>query len=52
MLPELLQTFPDNYRRIDLKEMKNWIKDMISVVPPFGEITNIVEKKPPKLIHC
>ena len=24
-LPELLQTFPDNYRRIDLKEMKNWI---------------------------
>ena len=51
-LPELLQTFPDNYRRIDLKEMKNWIKDMISVVPPFGEITNIVEKKPPKLIHC
>ena len=51
-LPELLQTFPDNYRRIDLKEMKNWIKYMISIVPPFGEITDIEEKKPPKLFHC
>ena len=50
-LPELLHSFPDNYRRIDLKEMKNWIKYMISIIPPFGEITDIEEKKPPKLIH-
>jgi predicted metal-dependent hydrolase len=51
-LPELLQTFPENYRNIDLKEMKNWIKYMILTIPPFGEIKDISKKEPPKLIHC
>ena len=50
-LPELLQTFPDNYRNINLKEMKTWINYMISTVPPFGKIKNILEKKPPRLVH-
>ena len=50
-LPELLHTFPDNYKNIDLREMKNWINYMISIIPPFGEIQNISEKKPPKLVH-
>tara|TARA_B100000686_G_C16210944_1_gene675399 strand:+ start:48 stop:410 length:363 start_codon:yes stop_codon:yes gene_type:complete len=50
-LPELLQTFPNNYKNIDLREMKNWINYMISIIPPFGEIKDIPEKKPPNLIH-
>ena len=51
-LPELLQTFPENYRNIDLKEMKNWINYMISTIPPFGEIRKISKKEIPKLTHC
>ena len=51
-LPELVQTFPDNYRNINLKEMKNWINYMISTIPPFGEIKNISKKELPKLTHC
>ena len=51
-LPELLETFPDNYRNINLKEMKNWIDYMILTIIPFGEINDIPKKKPPKLIHC
>ena len=51
-LPELLQTFPENYKNIDLKEMKNWINYMISTIPPFGEIKYISKKEPPKLTHC
>ncbi len=50
-LPELLQTFPNNYKNIDLRVMKDWINYMISVIPPFGEITDVSGKKPPKLIH-
>ena len=50
-LPELLQTFPNNYKNIDLREMKNWINYMISIIPPFGEISDISEKTPPDLIH-
>ena len=51
-LPELLQTFPENYRNIDLKEMKNWINYMILTIPPFGEIRDISKKEIPKLTHC
>ena len=51
-LPELVQTFPDNYKNIDLKEMKNWINYMILTIPPLGEIKNISKKKPPQLSHC
>jgi len=50
-LPELLQTFPDNYRGINLKGMKNWINYMISTIHSSGEIKDISEKEPPKLIH-
>ena len=50
-LPELLQTFPNNYKNIDLRVMKDWINYMISVIPPIGEITDVPGKKPPKLIH-
>ena len=51
-LPELLQTFPENYRNINLKEMKNWINYMISTIPPFGEIKDIPKRDPPNLAHC
>ena len=50
-LPELVQHFPENYRNINLKEMGNWIRHMISIIPPFGEINNISKEEPPKLIH-
>ena len=50
-LPELLQNFPESYRNINLKEMENWIRHMISIIPPFGEINNISKEEPPKLIH-
>ena len=60
-LPELLQTFPNTYKNIDLREMKNWINYMISIIPPFDhpelwnmsreEIKDISEKKPPRLTH-
>ena len=50
-LPELLQTFPDNYRGINLKEIRTWINYMISIISSFGEMNGILEKKPPKLVH-
>mgnify|MGYP001229916085 CR=1 FL=1 len=50
-LPELLQTFPNTYKNIDLREMKNWINYMISTIPPFGKVNNIGKKEPPKLVH-
>ena len=50
-LPELVQNFPESYRNINLKEMGNWIRHMISIIPPFGEINNISKEEPPKLIH-
>ena len=50
-LPELVQTFPDTYKNISLKEMKEWINFMIAQIPPFGEIKNISKKEPPKLIN-
>ena len=48
-LPELLQTFPEKYKNIDLSDMKKWIKYMISQIPSQGEFNNINRKKPPKL---
>ena len=50
-LPELLQTFPDNYRGINLKEMKTWINYMISTIYSSSEMKDISEKEPPKLVH-
>ncbi len=50
-LPELVQNFPESYRNISLKEMENWIRHMISIIPPSGEINKISKEEPPKLIH-
>ena len=48
-LPELLQSFPDNYRDIDLTEMQTWINRMIQTVPQSIETQVITNKKPPML---
>ena len=48
-LPELLQTFPDNYRDIDLTEIRTWINRMIQTVPQTIETQVITNKKPPIL---
>ena len=48
-LPELLQTFPDNYRDIDLTEIRIWINRMIKTVPQSIETQVITNKKPPIL---
>ena len=50
-LPELLQTFPSKYRNINLKEMKDWVRDMILNIPLSGDISKeqIDNPKPPKL---
>ena len=48
-LPELLQTFPDNYRDIDLTEIRTWINRMIQTVPQSIETQVITNKKPPML---
>ena len=48
-LPELLQTFPDNYRDIDLTEIRTWINRMIQTVPQAIENQVITNKKPPVL---
>ena len=50
-LPELLQTFPDSYRGIDLKEMKEWIFDKVSEIPQIGMIPDILHTAPPKLLN-
>ena len=48
-LPELLQSFPDNYRDIDLTEIRTWINCMIQPVPQSIETQVITNKKPPML---
>ena len=48
-LPELLQTFPDSYRGINLKEMKEWIFDKVSKIPQIGIVPDILDIVPPKL---
>ena len=50
-LPELLQTFPDNYRDIDLTEIRTWINRMIQTVPQSIETQAITNKEPPMLTH-
>ena len=50
-LPELLQNFPNNYKNIDLTEMKQWIVDKVSKIPQFGIVSEISAKVPPKLLN-
>ena len=50
-LPELLQTFPDNYRGINLKEMKEWIFAKVSTIPQMGIVPDILDPVPPKLLY-
>ena len=50
-LPELLQTFPDSYRGINLKEMKKWIFDKVSRIPQIGIVADISDSAPPKLLN-
>ena len=51
-LPELLQTFPKEYRNINLVEFKLWLTQMISIVPDVDNILQITNIKPPKLLNC
>ena len=50
-LPELLQTFPDSYRGINLKEMKEWIFNKVSRIPQMGTVPDILDTVPPKLLN-
>ena len=50
-LPELLQTFPDKYRNVDLIEMKTWITSMIQKISLSIKMQTITNKKPPKLTN-
>ena len=50
-LPELLQTFPDSYRGINLKEIKEWIFDKVSRIPQIGIVPDISDTVPPKLLN-
>ena len=50
-LPELLQTFPDKYRNIDLIKMKTWITHMIQKLSHSIEMENITNEKPPNLTN-
>ena len=51
-LPELSQTFPNEYRNINLVEFKLWLTQMISIVPDVDNILQIPNIKPPKLLNC
>jgi len=48
-LPELVHTFPSSYNRIDLREMKEWINDMVANMSPSGDVESIEGAEPPKL---
>ena len=49
-LPELIQTFPLEYKGISLVRIKKWIKAMIATIPLVGEPVVISSNKsPPKL---
>ena len=50
-LPELLNTFPENYRKINLISYREWIAQMILIVPKTLDISEIPNKKPPKLLN-
>ena len=51
-LPELSQTFPNEYRNINVVEFKLWLTQMISIVPDVDNILQISNIKPPKLLNC
>ena len=51
-LPELLQTFPNQYKNINLSEMKIWLNQMILLVPEVDKISQISNIEPPKLLNC
>ena len=48
-LPELIYAFPPNYNGVDMREMKIWINEMVSKIPPSGDFESIAESEPPKL---
>ena len=49
-LPELVPSIPSTYRETNLAKMKEWINRMIELIPKSGEINEIKEPSPPKLI--
>ena len=49
-LPELVPSIPSTYRETNLAKMKEWINRMIELIPRSGEINEIKEPSPPKLI--
>ena len=51
-LPELLHTFPEDYRKINLIEFREWIAEMILTIPNTPDISGISSKVPPKLLNC
>ena len=51
-LPELLHTFPEDYRKINLIEFREWIAEMILTIPNTPDISEISSKVPPKLLNC
>ena len=50
-LPELITSFPATYREINLIEMRDWIIRMIKLIPKSGEVDEIKEPTPPKLLQ-
>ena len=51
-LPELLHTFPGDYRKINLIEFREWVAEMILMIPKTLDISEISNKEPPKLLNC
>lgn len=51
-LPELLLTLPSKYRKINLIEFREWVAQMILIVPQIDQISAISNKEPPKLLNC
>ena len=51
-LPELLHSFPENYRKINLIEFREWVAEMILTIPNISDISGISIKEPPKLLNC
>jgi len=51
-LPELLHTFPEDYRNINLFEFREWVAEMILMIPKILDISQIPNKEPPKLLNC
>ena len=51
-LPELLHTFPGDYKKINLIEFREWVAEMILKIPKTLDISEISNKEPPKLLNC